>query len=222
MVRKGPSRRDMLKGVGLAAAPLAVPVQAVPAPHAEPPRETLETLTAAEAACLTAITGRLIPTDANGPGAIEAKASRYIDRALAGPLSGSREAYRAGLSAIDALARETRGQPFAALQPAEQDALLTLVERNQAPGFANSAAFFTLVRGHTLQGTFSDPYYGGNAGFVGWDLIGYPGVRMGVGPELQKMGERPAGNHVSAYDLSSMFHKAGEDDGAGADKAHAH
>ena len=28
-----------------------------------------------------------------------------------------------------------------------------------------------------MQGTFGDPYYGGNANFVGWDLIGYPGVR---------------------------------------------
>ena len=34
-----------------------------------------------------------------------------------------------------------------------------------------------LVRAHTIQGTFCDPYYGGNANFVGWDLIGYPGVR---------------------------------------------
>ena len=34
-----------------------------------------------------------------------------------------------------------------------------------------------MVRTHTLQGTFGDPYYGGNANFVGWDLIGYPGVR---------------------------------------------
>ena len=32
-----------------------------------------------------------------------------------------------------------------------------------------------MVRTHTLQGTFGDPYYGGNANFVGWDLIGFPG-----------------------------------------------
>ena len=45
----------------------------------------------------------------------------------------------------------------------------------------NAATFFTLVRSHTIQGTFCDPYYGGNADFVGWDLIGYPGLRMAVG-----------------------------------------
>ena len=36
------------------------------------------------------------------------------------------------------------------------------------------------------------------------------------------LGQRPAGNHVSAYDLSNMFHKASDDDGAGPDHAHAH
>ena len=43
----------------------------------------------------------MIPTDANGPGANEARAAHYIDRALGGALSGSREAYRAGLAAFD-------------------------------------------------------------------------------------------------------------------------
>ena len=43
-------------------------------------------------------------------------------------------------------------------------------------GFAGSSAqFFAMVLNHTRQGTFGDPYYGGNANFVGWDLLGYPG-----------------------------------------------
>jgi hypothetical protein len=55
------------------------------------------------------------------------------------------------------------------------------MEKNVAKGFApNSSTFFNLVRTHTIQGMFSDPYYGGNANFVGWDLIGYPGLRMAV------------------------------------------
>ena len=33
---------------------------------------------------------------------------------------------------------------------------------------------------HTIQGILSDPFYGENANFIGWDLIGYPGTRMGV------------------------------------------
>ena len=208
----------MLKGVGLAA---AAPLAAQAAPQPASVRETLESLSASEAATLEAITGRLIPSDVNGPGAVEARAARYIDKALAGPLSASREAYRIGLSAVDTFARETKGAVFAALPPEAQDAVLAAVERGQIPSFAGAAAFFAAVRGHTLQGTFSDPYYGGNANFVGWDMIGYPGVRMGVGAELQKMNMRPAGNHVSAYDLSTMFHKASDDDaGMGHDHGH--
>ena len=50
------------------------------------------------------------------------------------------------------------------------------METNVATGLhAGAATFFNLVRAHTIQGTFCDPYYGGNANFVGWDLIGYPG-----------------------------------------------
>ena len=58
-------------------------------------------------------------------------------------------------------------------------------------GFAGSSAqFFTLVLNHTRQGMFGDPYYGGNANFVGWDLLGYPGVRTSVTAADQQALER--------------------------------
>ena len=71
-------------------------MRAAPAtPAATAQLEALETLTAAEADTLEAIVARLIPSDENGPGATEARAAHYIDRALAGPLRSSREAYAA-------------------------------------------------------------------------------------------------------------------------------
>src|SRR5262249_12908717 len=157
-----------------------------------PQLEALETLTAAEADTLEAICARLIPTDENGPGAAEARAAHYIDRALAGPLRASRDAYAAGLAAIDVHAQASKGAAFAKLSPHDQDAVLTDMEKNVATGFMPDAAtFFTLVRTHTIQGTFCDPYYGGNADFVGWDLIGYPGIRLTVTADQQRMGARP-------------------------------
>ena len=89
------SRRDVLKRVGIAGAAAAVPIDAI----AQATREPFETLTAAEGATLEAIVARLIPTDANGPGASEARAARYIDRALGGFLASSRDTYRVGLAA---------------------------------------------------------------------------------------------------------------------------
>ena len=66
------------------------------------------------------------------------------------------------------------------------------MEANVAVGFVpDSATFFTLVRAHTIQGTFCDPYYGGNANFVGWDLIGYPGVRLAVTANDQRLDATP-------------------------------
>ena len=101
------TRRDLLKLAGVAGASAALPapaaagdaaaaISASQAAAAAVAREPLQALTAAEADLLDAIVARLIPSDANGPGAREAQAVRYIDRALAGALSGSREAYRSG------------------------------------------------------------------------------------------------------------------------------
>ena len=208
------SRRELLKRIGGASAAAAVPArfflpmlpaEALAAEAAQggavPPLAAPETLTSAEFATLEAISGRLIPTDASGPGAIEAQAARYIDRALGGALASSREAYRAGLAALDRHAQTSKGAPFLRLLPADQDAVLGDIERNAATGFTPSAAaFFGLVLSHTIQGTFCDPHYGGNVNFAGWDLIGYPGVRIAVSADDQRLGGRPAPTHKSAYD----------------------
>jgi gluconate 2-dehydrogenase gamma chain len=218
------SRRDLLKSaVAAAAAPAASRVvqgsepQADAAAHAHSAgagamqtamrREPLEHLTAAESDVLEAIVARLIPSDALGPGAVEARATQYIDRALGGALSASRPAYQAGLAALDRYARSSRGAPFVDLSPTDQDSVLIDVETGAATGFTgSSAAFFNLVLNHTHQGTFGDPYYGGNANFIGWDLIKYPGVRTMVSASDQKQleanGMKP--NHKSAYDYESF------------------
>ena len=131
------------------------------------------------------------------------------DRALGGPLAPSRKAYQAGLAAIDAYAQDVKGAPFAKLPANVQDQVLGEMEKNTATGFTpNSAAFFNLLLAHTIQGTFCDPYYGGNANFIGWDLIGYPGVRIAVTAEDQRMGVTLKPNHKSAYD-DAMFAKRG-------------
>jgi len=205
---EGFSRRELLKRAGVAGAvtalswPVAVPVQGSPALQ-----EAFETLTATETETLEAIVARLIPSDENGPGAAEARAAHYIDRALAGVLAGSREAYSVGLEAVNRYAEASRGARFSELTATDQDAVLSAMESNEATGFTpDSAAFFNLLRAHTIQGTFCDPYYGGNANFVGWDLIGYPGIRTVVTAEDQRMDESPAANHRSAYDYP-MFTK---------------
>ena len=197
------SRRDVLKRVGVAGAAAAVPIDAI----AQATREPFETLTAAEGATLEAIVARLIPTDANGPGAAEARAARYIDRALGGFLASSLPTYRAGLAGIETFTRAAKGMAFTQLSAQEQDAVLADVERNAAKGFSGASFFFNVVLSHTIQGTFCDPFYGGNANFVGWDLIGYPGVRLTATANDQRMDVSPAPTHMSAYDFSMFSRK---------------
>ncbi len=198
------SRRDALKRVGIASAAAAVPIDAI----AQATRAPFETLTAAEGATLEAIVARLIPTDANGPGATEARAARYIDRALGGFLASSRDIYRVGLAAIEGYASTFKGAPFTKLSPENQDAVLSDFERAAASGPApNGVLFFNLVLAHTIQGTFCDPFYGGNANFVGWDLISYPGIRLTATANDQRMDVAPAPTHMSAYDFSMFSRK---------------
>jgi gluconate 2-dehydrogenase gamma chain len=214
------SRRSLFKRLGLAGAAAAVsetpptPSVAAPAvpaaPAPMPTGEALETLTAAEADALEAIVARLIPTDKDGPGATEARAAHYIDRALAGPLGSSRAAYALGLAAVDEYAQASRGAPFSSLSTENQDAVLRDMEKNIATGFApNASVFFEMVRTHTIHGTFCDPYYGGNANFVGWDLIGYPGIRMAVSDDEQGMKVKPTAVRESAYDNGMFTIKGG-------------
>ena len=219
------TRRELLAGVGAVGA-AAIVVQETPAaivtqdvardiglaPQAAAaaqaaPREVLEHLTAAEADTLQAIVARLIPSDANGPGAKEAGAARYIDRALGGALAESRQAYAGGLAALDRYAHSSRQKAFHELPPADQDAILTEVEKGSVADFPRSGAFFEMVRTHTIQGTFCDPFYGGNVNFIGWDMIGYPGVRVSVSADDQRMSQPPTRVHRSAYDYG-MFTKA--------------
>ena len=238
------SRRALLRGAGAAGAAAAatavgVPTAAgTPAPAGAPvptapeqgPSTTqpagsapapavYEQLTADEAELLEAIADHLIPEDELGPGAVAAGAVVYIDRALGGALSDSRDAYRGGLAAFDRYCRASRGAPFRELSHLDQVSALIDVETGGATGAktgfsGSSGSFFGMVRSHVLQGTFGDPYYGGNRDYIGWDLLRYPGVRTAVSPALQEALE--AGelepNHRSAYD-SPNFEKAVVDRG---------
>ena len=154
--RNALSRRSLFKQLGLASAATAVSgtslapsIAAAPvAPAPMPAGEALETLTAAEADALEAIVARLIPTDENEPGATEARAAHYIDRALAGPLASSRAAYALGLAAVDEYAQASRGAHFSNLSAEDQDAVLRDIEKNTKP----SASVVPLHSPHLLDG----------------------------------------------------------------------
>lgn len=211
------SRGAFLRRAGVVGAAATVPAgifasEVVSAPE----RERLETFTAAEADTVDAMLGRLIPADESGPGAIEARVLRYVDRALSGELADSRPAYAAGVAATDAYARSRFGEEFADLTAARQDTILDEMERNVANGFSpSSRAFFDLIREHALQGMFGDPVHGGNADFVGWDLIGFYGVKLEVTAAEQQLDVTvvPAHKSVADYPMFSGVRGRGKGHG---------
>ena len=152
----------------------------------------LRFFTAQEARVVTAACERIFPSDATGPGATEAGVVIYIDRQLAGPYGADKNRYSKGPwresypehgyqgkeNPRDTYREGIRGLGnFAGLSVAEQTKKLTAIEKTH---------FFALLRAHTIEGMFSDPMHGGNAGLIGWQLIGFPGPQMSHRNEIDK------------------------------------
>ena len=116
-----------------------------------------------EAADLTAIAARIIPTD-DTPGATEAGVIYFLDTIFAEARRASQLALlREGLAALRGQLT-AGGRPIYELTEAQQDQLLR--DNEQTP-------FFATMRYLTIAGTFSLPRYGGNRDNVGYQLIGY-------------------------------------------------
>lgn len=112
-----------------------------------------------QAAIVQAAAARIIPTDANGPGATEAGVVYFIDRQLeseysfngkryklgpfqnGSPTQGDqsgmpmRERYRLGIQGIDNYAQKLYQKGFVALPPDQQDRILKDLELGNVPGF---------------------------------------------------------------------------------------
>jgi gluconate 2-dehydrogenase gamma chain len=139
-------------------------------------------LSAEEARTLEAICERIIPADQD-PGAAWAGVVNFIDRQLAGPYRRLRKTYRWGLAGTNATGLAMFGQPFVALTPKQQDAVLESMDKGQARGEfwkqLSAKTFLDLVVNHTKQGFYGDPRHGGNRERVSWKMLRlpYPPVR---------------------------------------------
>jgi Gluconate 2-dehydrogenase subunit 3 len=117
---------------------------------------------------------------------------RYLERALEAEYAGHRPAYSTGLAELDRSVQAAHGLSFRELAPELQDAALAAIE---------DTAFFEMVRTHAIEGMFGDPRWGGNSGFVGWDLLGYSGVRRAWSAGEQQLDVVLAPAHQGADDL---------------------
>ena len=152
----------------------------------------LRFFTAEEAKVVAAACERIFPSDASGPGATEAGVVIYIDRQLGGPYGRDKYRYTKGpwVESVPEHGYQGKENPqetyrkgikdlgnFTSLSAEEQNKKLAEIERTH---------FFQLLRAHTIEGMFCDPMHGGNAGLIGWQLIGYPGPQMSYRNEIDK------------------------------------
>jgi len=189
-------RRTLLRG-GVSAALL--PLIVTSCRSLPPVVQTPVVLAPALNAVLGAFADRIIPPDANGPGAAQSGVILYINRSLAEWNQADVPLLATGLAALDAVARARHQQNFTGLAAGQQDALMQAMEAGELPDFANSQQVFNRLHRLVLEGMFSDPYYGGNQDYAGWDLIGYPGAVSGSTEAMQRMGARLPALHTSAY-----------------------
>ena len=140
MTTPTPSRRDFVASSGLAlggawltgAIPFLEPTAAWAA-EAVRTGAPLETFTDREGADFEAFSARIIPTD-DTPGAREAGAVHFADRALGSFMDYLMPIVRPGLADLDDGAQSGHGRPFSDLDEGSQDALVGQVEAEN-PGF---------------------------------------------------------------------------------------
>jgi gluconate 2-dehydrogenase gamma chain len=206
-------RRQFLKGAGAAGTAVAAVMTPVATNHADaqpqptaaaPPPAAPEiwlTLTATEAAFISAAVDTIIPADELSPSGSDCGVATFIDRQLAGAYgSGARlsrqgpfpkgkpelgyqlelnprEFFRAGIAAANDFARKSHGKEFDRLPESERIAALKTMEEGKAnfPGFS-STQFFNALLQITMEGFFADPMYGGNRDMAAWKMVGYPGL----------------------------------------------
>jgi gluconate 2-dehydrogenase gamma chain len=158
--------------------------------------------TPAEAETIEAIADCIIPPDPQTPGGKDCGCAVYVDRQLAGPygrseglytkppfMTGTKEQgsqtesgpalrYRQGLAALDRHCRSGHGKPFAELDSATKNSILSDLESKKLTlQGTDGNAFFELVLKDVQQGFFADPIYGGNRDMASWKMIGFPGAR---------------------------------------------
>jgi gluconate 2-dehydrogenase gamma chain len=129
---------------------------------------------AADAADVEAIAAQIVPSGAT-PGAREAHAAYFIDRAMATFFADWAHDFRPGLAEFQARFRASIPQAasFASAAPEVQIDYLRTVDRT---------AFFEAMRTLTLLGMFSSPKYGGNFQGIGWAMMGFKDQHVFTAP----------------------------------------
>jgi gluconate 2-dehydrogenase gamma chain len=136
------------------------------------------------------LSGDYVYASADGEGFLQLSGPAAVAwRARISDLQGT---YRNGVRELDGIAGRDFSADFKELEEDRQDSVLEVLSGSPRPGrltqqsrptqgtqlmvfFDDDLSFFDVLVGHTRQGYYGDPVYGGNRNRVGWETIGFPG-----------------------------------------------
>lgn len=154
------TRRDFLSTAGaalggswLAATLPALTALSACAREAADNGEPFSVLTSSEAQTMSVFAAQILPSSAELPGATEAGAVYFVDRALGSIFAPMRDPIRQGLADLDTGAARHGARRFVDLTSDQQIAAMKEVE---------NTPFFFQARMLTIMGVLADPKYGGN------------------------------------------------------------
>jgi len=152
------NRRDLLKlGATAAAVPVGIPAQ----PQAKPAVPWKPSvLDSHQDETVIALIDLIIPST-DTPGAKAALVNRHMDHLLRDEPEGEQERFVQGLGWIDGYAIRKYGKTFVRCAPAEQIAILEILDSNSQPGVAAGHRFFLHFKARTAR-----LYYATQIGFA--------------------------------------------------------
>jgi hypothetical protein len=153
------SRRAVLKSLGTTAALLPalspdglLAFARIQAGNATPAPKMLS---ASSFATLETFVEAIIPTDERSPGAKEARVADYIDLLLSESEHELALQWMGGLAALDQEAASRFRLPFSGLAPAQLDAILADISRNELDPRTPLEEFFVMTKQATIRGYYS-------------------------------------------------------------------
>lgn len=183
---------------------------------AERPAYSPTYFSGAEWTFINAAVDRLIPSNEDGPGAVELGVPEFIDRQMesgyghgefwymSGPFVtdvdstlgyqlqfNPREFYRTAIADIDQACVSAHGHKFSELDGPTRDAVLGALEKGELrlSRIAKPAEFFIQLLANTKEGYFADPMYGGNRNMGSWKMIGFTGARADFADWMEQPGK---------------------------------
>jgi hypothetical protein len=165
------SRREAIKGIGVGTGVIAsLPVLSVPSPAQDVAHshgsnaaaaslpsapEPLRFFTEDENRTVIEISERIIPEDDHSPGAKAAKVSDYIDLIVSESSEPTKNHWREGLAAINALSNQRFNKPFAGASVDQQVELLKEISKNERNPTTAPERFFRTIKNATIDGYYT-------------------------------------------------------------------